>query len=145
MLYTWLWISELKNGWLSYNNLGFENSKLPVDVHNLETRAILKDTDILSSGKQGSQKKWFHVVFICAAGIKTMRYGISSGQKSIPHCYFLWTQKDTAPSAAVISCGRIGYAMFFWNSKIHASHFSKDLWNIELSSWLKQNYEKEMV
>lgn len=77
--------------WLKPSILWHKNAKFPVDVQ-FGDMAIFRDTYMLSSGKQGSQKKWFYMVFIWVAGIQTVwDTGAALGQDSLSYWFPLNT------------------------------------------------------
>lgn len=93
-------------------------SQFPVDVQ-FGDMAILRDTNILSSGK--SEEMIPYCFHLGSWHPDFWHVGTALGQKSISYCYFLWTLKDPAWSAILISCGRIWFATLFWTSEIYAS------------------------
>lgn len=75
--------------------------------------AILRDTHVLSSGKRGSQKRRFPVVFNRAASISTVRGGNTSGAGQL----FLLTFPLKAKGYSSEWCSGAGFAHSFGQMK----------------------------
>lgn len=121
-------LNSSAEGWLSYSILWCKNAKSAVDVQ-LGDVAILRDTNILSSGKSEEMMPYCFHLGGWHPGHVRYRRSSKPGQL-LP--WFPSNTKGYSFSDTVISCRGIWFAILFWTGEICASNFSKSLWNIGL-------------